>query len=48
MAPYGLPGISMQISARNQIPGTVTTITKGPVNTEVVVALNGVLQSDSA
>jgi molybdopterin-binding protein len=31
----------MQISARNQLPGTVKTLKKGPVNTEVVVVLAG-------
>jgi molybdopterin-binding protein len=29
----------MKISARNQIPGTVKSITKGPVSTEVVIAI---------
>jgi len=31
----------MQISARNHVPKMVKTIKKGPVNTEVVVTLNG-------
>jgi molybdopterin-binding protein len=31
----------MQISARNHVPGTVKTIKKGPVNTEVVLTLDG-------
>jgi molybdopterin-binding protein len=31
----------MKISARNQIPGTVKTIRKGPVSTEVVVSIAG-------
>lgn len=31
----------MQISARNHVPGTVKTITKGPVNTEVTITLDG-------
>ncbi len=31
----------MKISARNHVPGTVKTITKGPVNTEVTITLNG-------
>jgi molybdopterin-binding protein len=31
----------MKISARNQIPGTVTMIKKGPVSTEVVIAIAG-------
>jgi molybdopterin-binding protein len=31
----------MKISARNQIPGTVKTIKKGPVSTEVVIAIAG-------
>ena len=32
---------SMKISARNQIPGTVKMIKKGPVSTEVVIAVAG-------
>jgi molybdopterin-binding protein len=31
----------MQISARNHIPGTVKSIKKGPVSTEVVMAIAG-------
>lgn len=31
----------MKISARNQIPGTVKTIKKGPVSTEVVITIAG-------
>jgi molybdopterin-binding protein len=31
----------MKISARNQIPGTVKAIKKGPVSTEVVISING-------
>ena len=31
----------MKISARNHIPGTVKSLKKGPVNTEVTVTLNG-------
>ncbi len=31
----------MKISARNQIPGTVRMIKKGPVSTEVVIAIAG-------
>lgn len=31
----------MKISARNQIPGTVKSIKKGPVSTEVVIATSG-------
>ncbi|MDD1680191.1 MAG: molybdopterin-binding protein [Methanoregula sp.] len=31
----------MKISARNQIPGTVKAIRKGPVSTEVVIAIAG-------
>jgi len=32
---------TMKISARNQIPGTVKTIKKGPVSTEVVISIGG-------
>ncbi len=32
---------TMQISARNHIPGTVKSIKKGPVSTEVVIAIAG-------
>jgi len=32
---------TMKISARNQIPGTVKSITKGPVSTEVVITIAG-------
>ena len=31
----------MKISARNQIPGTVKMIKKGPVSTEVVITVAG-------
>jgi len=31
----------MDISARNQIKGTVRLLKKGPINTEVVVAIPG-------
>jgi molybdopterin-binding protein len=31
----------MKISARNQIPGTVKMIKKGPVTTEVVISIPG-------
>ena len=31
----------MKISARNQIPGTVKIIRKGPVTTEVVISIAG-------
>ena len=31
----------MKISARNQIAGTVKSIKKGPVSTEVVIAIAG-------
>jgi len=31
----------MKISARNQIPGTVKMIKKGPVTTEVVISIGG-------
>jgi molybdopterin-binding protein len=31
----------MKISARNQIPGTVKMIKKGPVSTEVVISVAG-------
>jgi molybdate transport system regulatory protein len=34
-------GIGMQTSARNQLPGTVTTVTIGAVMAEVVVDVNG-------
>jgi len=33
--------IIMKISARNQIPGIVKMIKKGPVNTEVIIAVAG-------
>ncbi len=32
---------TMKISARNQIPGTVKMIKKGPVNAEVVITIAG-------
>ena len=32
---------TMRISARNQIPGTVKMIKKGPVSTEVVITIAG-------
>ena len=32
---------TMKISARNQIPGTVKAIRKGPVSTEVVITIAG-------
>jgi molybdopterin-binding protein len=31
----------MKISARNQIPGTVKLVKKGPVSTEVVISISG-------
>lgn len=31
----------MKVSARNQIPGTVRRMKKGPVSTEVVIAIAG-------
>ncbi len=31
----------MKISARNQIPGTVKAIKKGPVSTEVIISIAG-------
>ncbi len=34
----------MKISARNQIPGKVKMIKKGPVSTEVVIAIGGGLE----
>jgi len=33
--------IPLKISARNQIPGTVKSIKKGPVSTEVVMTVAG-------
>lgn len=33
--------ISMRISARNTFSGTITTITKGAVNAEIILTLNG-------
>jgi len=32
---------TMKLSARNQIPGTVKSIKKGPVSTEVVISIGG-------
>jgi molybdopterin-binding protein len=32
---------TMKISARNQIPGTVKMIKKGPVSTEVIISIAG-------
>jgi len=32
---------TMKISARNQIPGIVKSIKKGPVSTEVVISIGG-------
>jgi molybdopterin-binding protein len=32
---------TMKISARNQIPGTLKMIKKGPVSTEVVISIAG-------
>jgi molybdopterin-binding protein len=32
---------TMKISARNQIPGTVRMIKKGPVSTEVIISIAG-------
>ncbi|MDD1710137.1 MAG: molybdopterin-binding protein [Methanoregulaceae archaeon] len=34
----------MKISARNQIPGTVKMMKKGPVTTEVVISIAGGLE----
>ena len=31
----------MKISARNQIPGTVKMIKKGPVSTEIIISVAG-------
>ena len=40
--PYQLRVVkTMKISARNQIPGTVKMIKKGPVSTEVVISVAG-------
>ena len=38
---YLLPVETMKLSARNQIPGTVRMIRKGPVSTEVVITIAG-------
>jgi len=38
---YGNVVKTMKISARNQIAGTVKSIKKGPVSTEVVIAIAG-------
>jgi molybdopterin-binding protein len=32
---------TMKLSARSQIPGTVKSIKKGPVSTEVVISIGG-------
>ena len=32
---------TMKISARNQIPGTVKSIKKGPINAEIVITIVG-------
>jgi len=37
----GIPVNIMKISARNQIHGTVKSIRKGPVSTEVVITIAG-------
>ena len=34
----------MKISARNQIPGTVKSVKKGPVSTEVIITTAGGLE----
>jgi molybdopterin-binding protein len=31
----------MKISARNQIPGTVKSVKKGPINAEIVITIAG-------
>lgn len=38
----------MKISARNQIPGTVKSIKKGPVSTEVVMTIAGGIEMVSS
>lgn len=37
----GLPSESMRLSARNQLPGRVTQVTRGAVNAEVTIELQG-------
>jgi len=37
----GIPVNIMKISARNQIHGTVKSIRKGPVSTEVIITIAG-------
>ena len=35
-------GNGMQISARNQLHGTIKTVTTGAVNSEVVISVTGI------
>jgi molybdate transport system regulatory protein len=37
----GVPAERVRISARNQLPGKITQVTPGAVNTEVVIELDG-------
>ena len=37
----GIPSESMKLSARNQLPGTISEVTRGAVNAEVTIQLDG-------